>query len=34
VLAGFGPTPVAGLPDAERELLRAANVVVSDSSSR
>jgi hypothetical protein len=34
VLAGFGPTPVAGLPDADREPLRAANVVVSDSSSR
>ncbi|BCS32195.1 hypothetical protein TBR22_A14050 [Luteitalea sp. TBR-22] len=34
VFAGFGASPVAGLPDVEREPLRAANVVVSESSSR
>jgi hypothetical protein len=30
VFAGFGGNPVQGLPDAEREPMRAANVVVSD----
>ena len=29
VFAGFGPTPIKGLADAEREPMRTANVIVS-----
>jgi len=32
VFAGFGANPVQGLPDGEREPMRAANVVVADAS--